>query len=179
MRTLFPIVVALVVVTNTFIMSRASAQTFSDTAQAQRLEVGLIAEKHIYKRGDKINLKVMVINTTEQDMFVYGNLEWGYLASLTLCLRDAKGSSIQPKFIADAVTYPPDDKSQFVRLLPYHFLGTYFISSIEDLNIQRRGRYAIFIEYRSPIDSSKAGVSPFYGKENGVIRSNTIWIEVQ
>ena len=149
------------------------------TQQNQKLEVHLIAEKRLYKRGDKIDLKAIVINASDQDIFVYGNLEWGYSASLTLCLTDAKGRSVEPKFISDAITYPPDDKSQFVRLLPFHFLGTYYVASTEELNIHRPGRYSILIEYHSPIPSSKADVSPFYGKENGVIRSNPIWIEVQ
>ena len=180
MRRQVLIVVALVTIINIVFVSKLRARTVNDAVQeSHRLELRLISEKHTYKRGEKINLTVMVINTSEQDIFVYGNLEWGYLASLTLCLTDARGKTVQPKFIADAVTYPPDDKSQFVRLAPYHFVGTYFVSSTKDLNIQRPGRYSFFIEYHSPIPTSKAAVSPFYGKENGVIRSNPIWIQVQ
>jgi len=103
----------------------------------------------------------------------------GVLGELTLCLTDAKGRSVQPKFTSDAISYPPDDKSQFVRLLPFHFLGTYYVASTEELNINKPGSYSILVEYHSPIPSSKADVSPFYAKENGVIRSNPIWIEVQ
>src|SRR6476646_4064212 len=120
-RTLILIIAALVCVINTPVAPHPQGRVSDDTAQQrQRLEVQLLPEKYVYKRGDKLNLKVMVINTSDQDIFIYGNLEWGYLASLTLCLRDAKGRDIQPKFISDAVTYPPDDKSQFVKLVPFH-----------------------------------------------------------
>ena len=147
--------------------------------QTKRLEVQLSAEKHLYKKSDELSLKVMVINNSDQDIFVYGNLGWGYLASLTLRLKDANGRDIQPKFISDAVTYPPSDKSEFVKLLPFHFLGTYYVASIKDLNIQRAGKYSIYIEYHSPIPSAKADVTPFFGKENGMITSKPIQIEVQ
>lgn len=180
MQILFLIIATLVSAMNTPITNSSQGVVSNGTAQpSERLEVQLFTEQHIYKRSEKLNLKVMVINNSDQDIFIYGNLEWGYSASLTLCLRDARGKDIQPKFISDAITYPPDDKSQFVKLLPFHFLGTYYVSSIEDLNIQRPGRYFIFVEYHSPIPSVKADVSPFYGREKGVIRSRQIWIEVQ
>lgn len=180
MRNQILVIVVLISVINTSNAFNGATPGSNNTApESQKLEVHLIAERHLYKRGDKINLKVMVVNNSDQDVFVYGKLEWGYSASLTLCLTDAKGRSVQPKFISDAITYPPDDKSQFVRLSPFHFLGTYYIASTEELNIQSPGKYSIVIEYHSPIRSSKADVSPFYGKENGVIRSDPIWIEVQ
>jgi hypothetical protein len=180
MRILILMIATLVVVINTSLTIGRQSEISNHTAQpSQRLEVQLFTEKHIYKKGDKLNLKVMISNNSDQDIFVYGNLEWGYLASLTLCLRDGRGKDIQPKFISDAITYPPNDKSQFVKLSPFHFLGTYYVASTEDLNMQRPGRYSIFVEYHSPILSAKAGVSPFYGKESGMIRSKPIWIEVQ
>ncbi|HEY5883288.1 MAG TPA: hypothetical protein VIT88_01295 [Pyrinomonadaceae bacterium] len=176
MRTLILFITGLI----TAIAAAAQTPMVGNGAQpSQHLEVHLISEKLIYKRGDEITLKASVKNASDQDIFIYGNLEWGHLASLTLSLKDAKGRSIQPKFISDAITYVPDDKSYFVRLSPFHFLGTSYIASTEELNIRTPGRYSIFIEYRSPISSSKAEVSPFYGKEKGVIQSNTVFIEVR
>lgn len=177
MQMLILMIAMLVSVVNT-----TSIQTRSrddKTQQNQRLEVQVLAEKRVYKKRDKIDLKVLVINNSDQDIFVYGNLEWGYLASLTLCLQDARGRSIQPKFISDAITRPPEDQSEFVKLAPFHFLGTYYVASTEELNIQRPGKYSIVVEYHSPIRSVKTDVSPFYGKENGVLRSRPLWIEVQ
>jgi len=170
MRILLLTIATLVAVINTPV-------TFSQPNQ--RLEVQVLSEKPVYNRGDKLNLKVLVINNSDQDIFVYGNLEWGYKASLTVCLKDAKGNDIQPKLISDAITYVPDDKSQYVKLAPFHFLGTYYVASFEDLNMQKPGKYSIYVEYHSPIKSAKAEVSPFFGKENGVVQSKPIWIEVQ
>jgi len=108
MQTLILVISALV---SLIIVPSAPAQqsgVLNDTAQRrQPLEVQLFTEKHVYRRGDKLNLKVMVINTSDQDIFIYGNLEWGYLASLTLSLKDARGKNIQPKFISDAVHIHP------------------------------------------------------------------------
>jgi hypothetical protein len=180
MRTMILVIAAFISVINASVTSRSQSPTSTDAGQQkQRLKLEVFTEKHVYKRDDKLNLKVMVINASDQDIFVYGDLGWGHLASLTICLTDARGNDIQPKFISDAVTYPPDDNSQFVKLLPFHFLGTSYVASIEDLNMQRPGKYSIYIEYHSPIRNSKANVSPFFGKENGVIRSNPISIEVQ
>jgi hypothetical protein len=78
------------------------------------------------------------------------------------------------------MSMPPDpnDKSAFVKLLPDHFLGTYFRSSIRTLNLVRPGRYSMWVEYHCPISTADVELSPFWGSENGIIKSNVVSIEV-
>jgi len=79
MRKQIFVIVVLISVINS---ANAPVTGFNNTTQQnQKLEVHLIAEKRVYKRGNKIDLKAIVINTSDQDVFVYGNLEWGYSAS--------------------------------------------------------------------------------------------------
>ncbi|HYV12929.1 MAG TPA: hypothetical protein VE980_18645 [Pyrinomonadaceae bacterium] len=156
----------------------ATAAAASDTATVQLI---LSSEKLKYNRNDEILLTAMVKNQSLRDVFIYGNLEWGYYASLTLCVRDAAGKEIPPNFIADAITHfdNPEDSSQFVKLLPFHFLGKAYNTSARRLNIQKPGTYSIYAEYHSPISTSKVSIKPFWGKENGIVQSNTLTIEIE
>jgi hypothetical protein len=149
--------------------------------KAPDLEVSLAADKHTYKPGDRIKLEVLLINNNAvKDIFVYGTLQFGYRASLTLFRRDAKGKEVPTRFIDDAWELPPksNDVSAFVKLLPFHFLGTTYKSSIHFLNMERSGKYTMWVEYHSPISTANVEVSPFWGKENGTIKSNVVEIEV-
>ena len=151
------------------------------TPKAMDLEVSLLADKRRYKRTDDINLEVKLTNTHGvKDIFVYGTLELGHRGSFTLYRRDAKGREVPTRFIAEALSMPPepDDKSAFVKLLPDHFVGTYFRSTIHTLHMERPGRYSMWVEYHCPISSADVKVSPFWGSENGIIKSNVVWIEV-
>jgi hypothetical protein len=137
------------------------------TPKAMDLEVSLLEVKLTNTHGVK-------------DIFVYGTLELGHRGSFTLYRRDAKGREVPTRFIAEALSMPPepDDKSAFVKLLPDHFVGTYFRSTIHTLHMERPGRYSMWVEYHCPISSADVKVSPFWGSENGIIKSNVVWIEV-
>ena len=152
-----------------------------DKQKATDLEVSLVADKRTYKRGGDINLDVKLTNTHGvKDIFVYGPLQFGHRASFTLYRRDAKGKGVPTRFIDDAWELPPEpnDTSAFVKLLPFHFLGTTYSSSIRQLNMEKPGRYTMWVEYHCPISSADVKVSPFWGSENGTIKSNVISIEV-
>jgi hypothetical protein len=149
--------------------------------KATNLEVLLNADKHRYKRSDDITLAVKLRNTHgAKDIFVYGTLEFGYRASFTLYRRDARGKEVPTRFIDDAWELPPKakDTTAFVKLLPDHFLGTYYRSSIRTLNLLRPGSYTMWVEYHSPIAATDVDVSPFWGSENGIIKSNLVSVEV-
>jgi hypothetical protein len=144
------------------------------------LTLSLALDKRRYKRGDEVRLQVMLINPTSRSVYVFRTLEWGPSASLSLRLRNAAGKEIEPEFFPDAQTYEsPADKSAFLKLGPDHFLGAYFPASIKFLNFTRPGKYAISAEYDSPFSAAEVELKPFFGKENGIIRSNVVWIEVR
>ena len=182
MRIICSIILAMLLIFLSDVSAERKNQSPADVEpDAATIQLILSSEKLKYNRNDEILLTAIVKNRSLRDVFIYGNLEWGYYASLTLCVRDAAGKEIQPQFIADAITHfdNPEDSSQFVKLLPFHFLGKTYNTSASRLNIQKRGRYSIYAEYHSPISNSKVNLKPFWAKENGIVQSNTLMIEIE
>jgi hypothetical protein len=162
----------------------ANAQEREGTANVEQktggLRLSLVVDKRKYKRSDEMKLQVMLMNPSSKPIYVFRTLDWGLSASLTLHLRNGSGKEIKPEFFPDAQTYEsPDDKSAFVKLGRDHFLGANFPASIKFLNFTRRGKYSISAEYTSPFSTAEVELKPFFGKENGTIKSNVVWIEVR
>ena len=144
------------------------------------LEVSVITDKPVYKLNDRIKLQALLTNTSRNTLYIYGVLGWGYSASFTLHVTNARGEGIQAKRFDDSITPPPppNDMRAFVRLYPQHFLGTWYHSSIDELNLGKPGKYALVVEYRSPLSATGIELNPFWGREKGTIRSKLIYIEV-
>jgi hypothetical protein len=68
--------------------------------------------------------------------------------------------------------------SLFVKLLPRHFLGTYMVEDIDQLNLAKPGKYSIVVEYHCPVGAKDVDLADFWSREDGAIRSNVIQIEV-
>ena len=146
---------------------------------AKGLEVSLIAQKRRYKPSDQFKIDVILTNTGTDALYILSQLDWGYSASLVIHVLDASGKEVQPQGVFDDHTFvSPDDQSAFVKLLPHHFLGTNFFTPLEVMNLKRPGKYAIFVEYHSPLSAKDVRVSPFWGQEDGTIKSNTVIVEV-
>jgi len=151
----------------------------TDNQNVRGLEVSIISRKSRYKVTDQIQLDVMLSNSGKETVDVFGTLDWGYSASFVLHIRDASGKEVKPRGFFDDPTFTsPDDKSAFVKLLPHHFLGTNFFSPLDVLNIDRPGRYAIYVEYQSPFSATDVQINPFWGKENGRIKSNVVNVDI-
>ncbi|HJS82558.1 MAG TPA: hypothetical protein VJ742_06950, partial [Nitrososphaera sp.] len=145
------------------------------------LAVSLVADKPIYKRGDRIRLDVTLTNTNPvKDVFVYGTLQFGLSGSLMLFRRDAKGNEVPTRFVDTGSELPPksNDTAAFVKLRPFHFLGKPYKSTIHMLHLEKPGRYKLWVEYHCPISSSEVEVKPFFGEEMGTLKSNVVWITV-
>lgn len=145
------------------------------------LEVSLVANKRTYKPRDRIRLEVTLTNNNAvKELFVYGTLEFGYRGSFRLYRRDAKGKEVLTRMIDEALEMrpKPDDISAFVKLLPFHFLGTTYRSSIYFLNMEKPGRYSMWVEYHCPISIADVRVSPFWGSEKSIVKSNVVSINV-
>jgi hypothetical protein len=148
--------------------------------KSNSLSITLRAEKDIYKPEEKINLQTSVTNLSSNTLYIYSILTWGRSASLSLIVADSNGKPIQGKFLNDSIPPPPrpNDNHSFVRLYPNHFLGTKYSASLSELNIDKPGKYLLLVEYHSPILANSVELTPFWGKENGVVQSNTVSIEV-
>lgn len=146
---------------------------------ARTLELFLESPQRKYRRKDQFKLKVMLKNSGERYVYIFGTLDWGHSSSLMFYIRDASGKEIEPLLYPDSQTYgSPADTSAFVKLGPDHFLGTTYYAPVRFMNLTRPGRYAVFVEYNSPFSTKEIKLSPFWGKEKGPLRSNVVWIEV-
>jgi hypothetical protein len=159
-------------------------QKESSTVQpkANKLGLSISSDRRKYRQHGKIKITVMLTNEDYvRDIFVYGSLGWGYLSSLTYTIRDASGKRIVPTILADDLPFPipRNDTTFFVKLEPDHFLGTNYSETLDRLNLKRPGKYSIFVEYNSPISTGDVELKPFFGKENGTLKSNIVWIEVR
>jgi hypothetical protein len=144
------------------------------------LKVLVSTDKGKYKVGDQIKLMVFLLNDSDQALFLYGYLSWGYSSSFTLSITDLAGREIMPEVLDDSLTPPPppNDKSVFVKLNPKHFLGTTRIESLKEMNIDRPGKYKVAVDYHSPIPDSFGQGLPIWSMEMGTVASAPIQIEV-
>lgn len=159
-----------------------NGQSTSPKQKGPMLIVELIADKTVYRPKDQITLKVMVANDAPvDDVFIYRELGFGYSSSFTLFRRDAHGREVPTRFIDDSRGNPPNlsDPTTFVRLSPGHFLGISYESSIYNLHLERPGKYRLWVEYHSPISKSDVKVIPFWGAEDGNVKSNVLEILVR
>jgi hypothetical protein len=159
-----------------------NGQSTAPKQKPPALIVELMADKAVYRPKDDITLKVTVTNDTLADrVFIYGELGFGYSASFTLFRRDALGREVPTRFIDDFRGNPPNlsDPNTFVKLSPGHFLGTTYETSIYNLNLQKPGKYKLWVEYHSPIHKSEAKVADLWGAEDGTVKSNVLEILVR
>lgn len=182
MRRVFILVVTSFPVLFVILCPLVNGQSTATQQKRPTLIVELSADKAVFKPKEDITLKVMVANDALQDdVFIYGELGFGYSASFTLFRRDAHGREVPTRFIDDSRGNPPNltDPNTFVRLSPGHFLGISYESSIYNLNLEKPGKYKLWVEYHSPISKSEIKVAPFWGSEDGNVKSNILEILVR
>ena len=181
MRKLGPILMAFVIVITVLTPGRSlpHRQNLSGSVKQTDLELLLLLPKRTYKSNEQFRLQVMLRNASENDLYIWGTLGWGYSSSLMFYLRDSAGKNVEPTLIPDSPPQAPqEDKSYYVKLLPENFLGTSYFAPLRLMNLSRPGKYSIFVEYRGLFPREEVPVAPFWGKERGTIRSNVVSIEV-
>ena len=170
-------------VTVNFASQATQAKPFQEKPTVEQrtstLELSLVAQKLTYKRNDQFKLQVLLRNSSEKDLYVFGTLDWGFSGSLMFYVRDASGKEVEPLVVPDSPpNAPPDDKSAFVKLRPNHFLGTSYFAPLKLVNLTKPGRYSVFVEYKCPFSITDVPVTPFWGSESGAIKSNLVMVEV-
>ena len=159
--------------------SAISQQQKADASYKEGLQISLGAVKRRYNRNEKIRLQVLLTNVSYKNLFVLGALEWGPNASLLLHVRDSGGKEVEPTAFPDTQLFvDPNDERAFLQLRPNHFVGTNFASDLKFLNVTKPGKYSVYVEYFCKVSSNEVNVKPFWGRENGTIFSNLLWIEV-
>ena len=162
--------------------SLVKAQSTPPKHKQPQFVIKLTSDKVVYRRKDNINLTVMVENDElTDDVFIYGDMGFGYFASFRLFRRDAKGREVPTRFIDDYRGHPPnlDDPHTFVKLRSGTFLGIGYENSIYNLHLEKPGKYKLWVEYHSPISKSEVKVTPFWGSEDGSVKSNVLEILIK
>jgi hypothetical protein len=177
MKVFLILALVFVSLTNQVTSTKGQTARTANKQNVRRLEVSIIAHKHRYTPSEQMQLDVLLTNYGKDAVYVFGTLDFGYSASLVIHIRDASGKEVQP-FFDDHTFTSPDDKSAFVKLLPRHFLGTNFFTPVDVLNMNRTGKYSIYVEYQSPFLATEVNLNPFWGKENGRIKSNVVEVEI-
>jgi hypothetical protein len=142
------------------------------------LSLTLRTMKRTYRLNEQLKFSVSLMNYSSKSVYILAELGWGYRASFVLKILDSNGKEIESSFYPDDTIYSsPDDQSAFVKLLPDHFRGTVFFAPTRAM-IGKPGKYALFVEYRPRFSVNEVKVQPFWGEENGMLKSNIAYIEV-
>ncbi|SRR6266481_4773191 len=148
-------------------------------ADRQYLQVTLITDRNSYRLGETIKFTVLLANNSPEAIYLFGNLDWGESASLSLWLKDAvSGKDINADFIADAPSPPPASKDAFIKLLPHHVYGVGLNAKLADLNILKGGKYQLVVEYHSPVPLNMGFGLPIWSREKGSVSSIPVTITV-
>jgi len=143
------------------------------------LEVTLKTDRNSYKSGDGITVQVLLTNRSKSPLYIYGLLDWGESASLSIWLRDvASGKDLPQRLWGAPPSPPPASREGFVRLDPGYVYGEVFREKLADLGVQKKGEYEIVAEYHSPIPSSMNFGLPIWSREKGAVPSNRVTIKV-
>ena len=164
-------------------MSSASLQkqpvAVSTKSVAAKLKLTIMPAKARYKSSEQLRMMVVLGNSGNRETYVLATLRWGISAGLLFHIKDADGREIDPQAFPDDQVYAsPRDSREFVKLQPDHFIGTNFYAPLNQLGIERPGKYSIFVEYTPRFSTTEVELHPFWGSENGTIRSNVVYFEV-
>lgn len=145
-----------------------------------KVDLVLRTEEVTVPVGGSVKLHVFLKNSGAMAVFIYPDLKWGNSASLSLLATDLNDRPIEPDFIDDSIRKPVLDKNfrNVFQLFPNHTLGTLTERKLDDININKPGRYKLRVEYHSPLSDRDVVDRPFWGRENKVIRSNVVVLEV-
>ena len=156
-------------------------QTVADSAKpaAAKLQVSIVPSKARFKLNEQFRMMVLLSNAGDMETHVLATLQWGISAGLVFHIQDASGRGLDPRaFPDDQVRASPHDNSAFVKLQPNHFIGTNFFAPLKMLSVEKPGKYSIVVEYTPRFSITEVELRPFWGNENGTIKSNVAYFEV-
>ena len=143
-----------------------------------KLSLSIELNKRRYRWDEQMTLNASLVNLGQDSIYIFGELFWGYRVAFLPRLLDSSGKEMDLRIIPDEVTLSsPEEQSAFVKLFPYQFLGSVFRSSINDM-VTKPGRYGIYVEYLPRFSVREVKPQPFWGSENGTLKSKVVYFEV-
>jgi hypothetical protein len=161
-------------------MAQQAAHTMNETPQhASPLRLVVSSTKERIRQSEPFVLEVKLVNTSSENLSVFGQLLWGHAGGLTVHVSDQNGQPVHAEQHDDDTLIPSvlGNPEAYVVLLPDHLLGIERKDSPKNL-FHKPGLYSLFVEYQSPVPARYAKTPNFWGRENGSIRSATIHVQV-
>jgi len=151
---------------------------------SDKLCVTLSLDSKLYKIKDSLILNVNIINNSDDLIYIYNRLAWGYGGGLILRLYSFDNKEIEPILRDDTMLTPPNDNGDitiFNKLTQNRLFGARRKMRIQDL-IAKPGKYSLRVEYRCPLSqnyvSNKLKMIPTIWHENASIFSNFVKFEI-
>ena len=146
------------------------------------LAVHLRVAKNRYRIGDKIGLKIVRENVSQEPLAVSSLWFWGVMRT-DIHVFDRAGHEIRTDFLADSVPYPPK-AYDFIVLEPGEFVGTSLNEGAKDF-VSTPGEYYFEVEYTCEISEDLARkmlqMPPdvrFWSRERGTISSSRVRVQI-
>lgn len=161
-------------------VAQQAAPTMNETPQhVAPLRLVVSSSNERIRQNESFVLEVKLVNTSSEDVSVFGQLLWGHAGGLTVHVSDQNGQPVDAEQHDDDVLIPSvlGNPEAYVVLLPNHLLGIERKDSPKNL-FRKPGLYSLFVEYQSPVPARYAKTPNFWGRENGSIRSGAIHIQV-
>jgi hypothetical protein len=127
---------------------------------------------------DVLDTEARIVNSTGDDLWVFGDLRWGARAGLVLNVGPWERDGPLPLLIdhAEFTKEELTDEQSLVRLRPGAFIGRKRKVKVSDL-VRKPGEYRIWIEYQAPV-SATAFERPFWSAEKATLVSRAIVLRV-
>jgi hypothetical protein len=161
-------------------IAQQAAPTMNETPQhVAPLRLVVSSSKERIRQNESFVLEVKLVNTSSENVSVFGQLLWGHAGGLTVHVSDQNGQPVDAEQHDDDMLIPSvlGNPEAYVVLLPDHLLGIERKDLPKNL-FRKPGLYSLFVEYQSPVPSRYAKTPNFWGRESGSIRSAAIHIQV-
>ncbi|MEA2239407.1 MAG: hypothetical protein QOC81_4131 [Thermoanaerobaculia bacterium] len=127
---------------------------------------------------DDVEITVTFANAGHGDLWLMGNLKWGFRGGMTLHVGPWSEDGPLPLFVDHGEFTPNEinDESRLVRLQGDTFFGCRRTLRVDQL-VRKPGTYRIWVEYLSPLPAG-ALRQVFWSAEQGSSFSNAVILRV-
>lgn len=127
--------------------------------QRSPIHLQLNINKKYYDRNDEIILYIIVMNVSNNPIFLDGRMF--EFAHIYLKIYDNRNREI--KFSEIRAFLMPPKREEYYLLRPGHFIGLKYVKKIEDLNIKKTGYYKIEVHFQAWEDGNEYGLDAWTG----------------
>lgn len=146
---------------------------------ALTVELLVVQETRVFRMDEVVELEVRIVNSTNRDVWLFGDLRWGARGGLLLNVGPWDRDGALPLVIDHAEFMPEElrDERSLVRLRPGAFLGRKRQVKVRDL-VRKPGEYRLWVQYDSPVPADMFQ-QPFWSADKGSLSSRAVVVRVR